>query len=179
MTRRFDRPAAGGKLHMQSLAALAHLDFNRPEGNTYEQAFDVIHQLGLSQTDAAEQLYRRMLFNVMARNQDDHVKNIAFLMTKAGQWRLAPAFDVTFSYNPQGVWTARHQMSINGRREGFTREDFRHCAQRARIARGAATSSFDAVHAAVSRWPEFAAAAGVADAQIKAIAAAHRLDFAQ
>jgi serine/threonine-protein kinase HipA len=179
MTRRFDRPAAGGKLHMQSLAALAHLDFNRPEGNTYEQAFDVIHQLQLQHTDAAEQLYRRMLFNVMARNQDDHVKNIAFLMDKSGSWRLGPAFDVTFSYNPQGVWTARHQMSINGRREDFTREDFRHCAQRARIARGAATSSFDAAHAAVSRWPEFAAAAGVADAQIKAIAAAHRLDFPQ
>ena len=122
MTRRFDRTETGAKIHMQSLAALAHLDFNAAGAHAYEQAFDVIRRLKLPM-DALEQQFRRMLFNVVARNQDDHTKNIAFLMDRAGRWRLAPAFDVIYAHNPKGRWTDQHQMSINGRRDQFTRAD--------------------------------------------------------
>ena len=99
MTRRFDRLDGGEKLHMQSLCALAHFDFNQAGAYGYEQAFLVIRQLNLPMA-AVEEQFRRMAFNIIARNQDDHVKNIAFLMDKAGHWSLAPAFDVIYSYNP-------------------------------------------------------------------------------
>jgi len=176
MTRRFDRFPGGGKRHMQSLAALAHLDFNQPAANTYEQAFDVLHRLD-GRPAAREELFRRMTFNIVARNQDDHVKNIAFLMDKAGRWTLAPAYDVTFAYNPAGQWTARHQMSLNGRRDGFTREDFRRGAIRAQLPRTAAGRILDEVRAAVLRWPEFAERAALAPGRAEAIAAAHQMDF--
>ena len=135
MTRRFDRPSDGGKLHMQSLAALAHFDFNSAGAYSYEQAFDVIKRLRLPM-HAREQQFRRMIFNIVARNQDDHVKNIAFLMDKAGAWSLSPAFDVTYAYNPTGPWTSRHQMTINGKTDDFTREDFKAVAQVAGLKRG-------------------------------------------
>jgi len=160
MTHRFDRMPGGEKLHMQSLAAMAHLDFNAPDVNSYEQAFYAIRRLGLPMT-AMEQQFRRMLFNVIARNQDDHVKNIAFLMDKTGRWSLAPAFDVSWSYNPAGAWTARHQMSINGKRDGFTVRDFRACAETAGLVRGRAEAMLEDVIAVVSQWPEYADAAGV------------------
>lgn len=176
MTQRFDRLADGDKLHMQSLAAMAHLDFNTPDVNSYEQAFDIIKRLGLPMA-AIEQQFRRMLFNVVARNQDDHVKNIAFLMDKAGQWTLAPAFDVAYSYNPEGQWTSKHQMSINGKRDGFTLEDFRACAATAGILRGRAESMLDEVRTAVSSWRTFADEAGVAAAARDAIYSTLRLDF--
>ncbi len=99
MTRRFDRLAGGEKLHMQSLCALAHFDFNQAGAYAYEQALLTIRQLQLPMA-AVEEQFRRMVFNIVARNQDDHVKNIAFLMNKQGEWSLAPAFDVTYSYNP-------------------------------------------------------------------------------
>lgn len=176
MTRRFDRLPAGGKLHMQTLAALAHLDFNRPAGNTYEQAFDVAQQLHLPPADR-EQLYRRMLFNIVARNQDDHVKNIAFLMDKAGAWRLSPAYDVTYSYNPVGEWTSQHQMSLNGKRSAFTRADFRQGARRARLTAPTAAGIFEQVHAAVSQWADFAAEAKLSEAQTRHVASHLQLDF--
>ena len=105
---------------------------------------------------AVEQLYRRMVFNIVARNQDDHVKNIAFLMDKAGRWALAPAFDVTYSYNPAGQWTAQHQMTMNGKRDGFTLADFRACAQSALMKRGRAEAIAGEVQTAVAKWPEYA-----------------------
>jgi serine/threonine-protein kinase HipA len=145
---------------MQSLAALAHLDFNDPNSHSYEQALLVIRQLGLPK-QAAEQQFRRMVFNVVGRNQDDHVKNIAFLMDRQGAWSLSPAFDMTWSYNPSGAWTARHQMSINGKRDGFTREDFRACARAAALKRGLADDVLDEVIEVVKRWPDFAEQARV------------------
>jgi serine/threonine-protein kinase HipA len=160
MTRRFDRTAGGDKLHMQSLAALAHLDYNAAGAHSYEQAFDVIRRLGLP-IDAIEQQFRRMTFNVVARNQDDHVKNIAFLMNKAGDWALSPAFDVTFSYNPAGTWTARHQMTLNGKQDGFALEDFRVCEKVAGLKRGRAAAILDEVTAVVANWVTYAARAGV------------------
>ena len=135
MTRRFDRPAGGEKLHMQSLCALAHFDFNRAGAYGYEQALLAMRQLRLSMAQV-EELFRRMAFNIVARNQDDHVKNIAFLMDKLGQWSLAPAFDMTYSYNPSGLWTAMHQMTLNGKRDNFTLRDFEACAKSALMKRG-------------------------------------------
>jgi serine/threonine-protein kinase HipA len=160
MTRRFDRLANGEKLHMQSLGALAHLDFNLAGAHSYEQALLVIRRLGLSM-DAVEEQFRRMAFNILARNQDDHVKNIAFLMDKSGHWSLAPAFDVTYSYNPTGAWTASHQMTLNGKRDGFALEDFQTCAKTAAMKRGRAETIIEEVRRAVARWPEFADTAGV------------------
>ncbi len=178
MTRRFDRTAGGDKLHMQSLAALAHFDFNAAGAHSYEQAFDVMRRLALPMS-AIEQQFRRMTFNVVARNQDDHVKNIAFLMNKAGDWSLAPAFDVTFSYNPAGTWTAQHQMSLNGKRDGFALEDFRACEKVAGLKRGRATAILDEVVAAVSKWPTFAAEAGVSPEWTDHVQASLRLAIAE
>ena len=162
MTRRFDRLDDGSKLHMQSLGALAHYDFNVAGAHSYEQALMVIRQLGLTMADI-EQQFRRMVFNVVARNQDDHVKNIAFLMDKAGHWSLSPAYDVSYNYNPTGPWTSQHQMSVNGKRDDFTLSDLDACAKAASMKRGRATTIVEEVRAAVLRWEEFAEAAGVAD----------------
>jgi serine/threonine-protein kinase HipA len=155
MTRRFDRLDGGEKLPMQSLCALAHFDFNNAGAYAYEQALLVIRQLNLPM-EAVEEQFRRMAFYIIARNQDDHVKNIAFLMDKAGRWSLAPAFDVTYSYNPTGDWTARHQMTMNGKRDGFTLADFRACAKSALMKRGRAEAIIEEVRAAVTKWPDYA-----------------------
>lgn len=160
MTRRFDRLADGRKLHMQSLCALAHYDFNMAGAYSYEQALLVIRQLGLSMRIIEEQ-FRRMVFNIVARNQDDHVKNIAFLMDKSGTWSLSPAFDMTYSYNPSGAWTASHQMSMNGKREDFTMDDFKACAKTASMKRGRAGEIIREVQQVVSRWRDYAEEASV------------------
>lgn len=162
MTKRFDRLPGGGKLHMQSLAALAHYDFNDQNAYSYEQALFVMRRLDLPM-EALEEQFRRMAFNIMARNQDDHVKNIAFLMNRAGAWSLSPAFDITWSYNPNGDWTARHQMSMNGKRDDFTIEDFAACAQAASLSRNRVKSILKEVRAAVADWPRFADLAQVAE----------------
>lgn len=176
MTRRFDRLPGGEKLHMQSLGALAHFDFNQAGAYGYEQAWLTIRQLKLPMA-AVEELFRRMVFNIVARNQDDHVKNNAFLMDKQGRWSLAPAFDVTYSYNPTGTWTATHQMTLNGKRDGFTMADFRACAKSALMKRGRAQAIVEEVQQAVKRWPEFAAKAQVAETWQGPIQKSHRLSF--
>ena len=160
MTRRFDRTREGKKVHMQSLCALAHYDFNLAGAYSYEQAILAIRQLGLPMS-AIEQQYRRMVFNIVIRNQDDHVKNIAFLMDKAGNWSLSPAFDMTYSYNPEGLWTASHQMSMNGKRKGFLLEDFKACANTALMKRGRAESILAEVQEVARKWPDYADKAGV------------------
>lgn len=176
MTRRFDRLEDGGKLHMQSLGGMAHLDFNQAGAHSYEQAFLVMRQLGLP-VAAREELFRRMLFNVVARNQDDHVKNIAFLMNKKGEWRLAPAFDVTYSYNPAGAWTGVHQMSVNGKRDGFVMGDFVAAGRTAGLKQGRAKVMLGEVVEAVSGWMGFAKKAGVAVETARRIERAQRLGF--
>jgi len=160
MTRRFDRLANGEKRHMQSLCALAHFDFNLAGAYSYEQALLVIRQLGLPMQTIEEQ-FRRMVFNIIARNQDDHVKNIAFLMDKSGTWSLSPAFDLTFSFNPVGQWTARHQMMLNGKRDNFTQADFKACAKTAAMKRGRAEAIIREVQQVVSNWQIYAEDAGV------------------
>jgi len=168
MTRRFDRLSGGGKLHVQSFGALAHFDFNAAGAHGYEEAFMAIRSLGLKATDA-EELFRRMVFNVLARNQDDHVKNIAFIMDRRGEWSLSPAFDVTYSYQPAGLWTGTHQMSVNGLRDGFAWDDLKAVAVNAGLKRGRAESIFAQVRDALSRWRDFSDAATVPEAQSEKI----------
>ena len=121
MTKRFDR-VAYEKIHMQTLCGLAHFDYNQPGMYSYEQCFQIMRELRLSYTDQ-EQMFRRMVFNIMARNQDDHTKNISFLMNKDGNWKLSPAYDVTFAYNPSNFWLQFHQMTINGKKSAIVLSD--------------------------------------------------------
>lgn len=176
MTRRFDRGDDGSKRHMQSLSAMAHFDFDQAGAYSYEQALGVIRELGLPMA-AVEEQYRRMVFNILARNQDDHVKNIAFLMDRSGRWSLAPAFDVTYSYNPQGAWTASHQMTLNGKRDNFVAADFKAVAASASIQRGRAGRIITEVRQAVERWPEFADQVGIPGATQDAIQRALAIDI--
>jgi len=176
MTRRFDRTRSGGKLHLQSLCAMAHYDFNLAGAHGYEQAFLAMRRIGLPMADLEEQ-FRRMVLNLVARNQDDHTKNIAFLMDKAGRWRLSPAFDVTYSYNPGGVWTSRHQMSVNGKRDQFELADLVACARTAGLKRGRAASLLEEVLVAARRWKEHAASAGVSASEAAKIESVFRLGW--
>lgn len=168
MTKRFDRLANGGKLHMQSLGAIAHYDYRQPASYSYEQAIQVIRRLGLPRKDIEQQVLRA-IFNVVGRNCDDHVKNIAFLMDRRGVWRLSPAFDISYAWNPSGEWTSRHQMSVNGKREGFECEDLLALAKAADIKKARAEQMVQRVIETVCRWPEFAGEAGVTDTRIKEI----------
>lgn len=173
MTRRFDR-IGGKKLHMQTLCGIAHYDFNMAGAYSYEQAFTVMRRLRLSKAEATEQ-YRRMVFNVIARDQDDHTKNIAYLMDTDGKWKLSPAYDVVYSHNPAGKWTSQHQMSLNGKRDNFSLEDLITVGESISLTR--TDKVINEVFAAVERWPEFAKQAGVNDKTIKDISANHRLDM--
>lgn len=152
MTKRFDR-LNGEKIHMQTLCGLAHYDFNMLHAYSYEQAFAVMRQLRLTYPEA-EEFYRRMVFNVVARNQDDHTKNISFLMDKKGVWRLSPAYDMSWAYNPTGGWTSMHQMSINNKWDHITREDLLRVAYEMNIKR--APAIIDKVIEAVSQWQKLA-----------------------
>ncbi|MDZ7642057.1 MAG: type II toxin-antitoxin system HipA family toxin [Desulfurivibrio sp.] len=171
LTRRFDR-RDGKKLHLQSLCGLAHYDFNLAGGYGYEQAFAVMRKLRLSKAEAMQQ-YRRMLFNVLARNQDDHTKNIAFLMGKDGKWRLSPAFDVTYSHNPAGKWTNQHQMSINGKRDHFTLSDLIAVGESISLPRPG--EIVKEVTEAVRNWPVFADEVGLNKDRTEEISRYHRV----
>ena len=175
MTRRFDRTPDGKKIHMQSLGALAHYDFNLAGAYSYEQALLIMRQLALPMS-ALEEQYRRMVFNMVIRNQDDHVKNIAFLMDKAGNWSLSPAFDMTYSFNPEGLWTGTHQMTLNGKRKDFVLEDFKACARSAMMKRGRAERILSEVLEVTSQWPDYADKAGVPQPTARKIQNAMRLD---
>jgi serine/threonine-protein kinase HipA len=173
MTKRFDRTDSGDKLHMQSLCGMAHYDFNLAGAYSYEQAMQVIRRLGLGM-DAIEEQFRRMAFNVIARNHDDHTKNIAFLMDRSGKWSLSPAFDVIYSWNPRGGWTNQHQMSINGKRDNFTIDDFVACEKAVSLKRGRAKDILRKVQDTVQQWTEFAAEAGVPEERAREYALGHR-----
>jgi len=174
MTKRFDRTDSNGKLHKQTLGAMAHFDFNQPADYSYEQALQVIKRLGLSSEDIEQQILRAY-FNVAARNQDDHVKNIAFLMDRSGSWALSPAYDMTYAYRPDGAWTSQHQMSINGKREGFSRSDLIELAKTGGIKPSRANELIDQVLYSVSKWPDFAADAEIDGMTIERIQNSHRL----
>jgi serine/threonine-protein kinase HipA len=157
MTLRFDRDG-NQKHHVQTLCGLDHLDFRQAGTHDYGQAFMVLDKLGLG-SEAREELFRRMAFNVMARNCDDHTKNIGFLLKQVGSWSLAPAYDVIFAHNPQGAWTAQHQMGVNGRYDGIRREDFLLHAERFRVRKPEALLAD--VRAAVASFGQFAEEAGL------------------
>lgn len=176
MTRRFDRTPKGGKLHMQSLGALMHYDFNRADAYAYEQALLAIKRLGLPMHDIEQQV-RRAFLNVLARNQDDHVKNVAFLMNRKGAWRLSPAFDVAYSYNPSGAWTSRHQMSVNGARDGFAVDDLLTFAGVGGLKKTKARTILGEVSAAVADWRLHADRAGVPEADTARIESALRREL--
>lgn len=176
MTRRFDRTDRGRKIHMQSFGAMEHFDYRKPGAYSYEQALRTIRKLDMPMESVEEQ-FRRMAFNILARNQDDHVKNIAYLMSQSGRWSLSPAFDVTYAYNPDGDWTRTHQMSLNGKRDGFELGDFRACAENASMKRGRAEAILEQVHDAVLGWTSFAHEAGVPETDADRIAHAHRTDI--
>lgn len=167
MTKRFDRAEGGRKIHSLTLCGLRHLDFRQRGTHDYSQYFDAIDGLGLD-ADARNQGFRRMVFNVLARNCDDHTKNLSFLLPGPdAQWELSPAYDVTYAYNPQGEWTYQHLMSVNGRFAGIRRDDVLEVADRFGVPD--ARSTVAEVSAAVDRWPEFATAAGVDDATARDI----------
>jgi serine/threonine-protein kinase HipA len=154
ITKRFDRDHGKGKLHIQSFCAIAHYDFSEITSFSYEQLFETMRSMLLPYTDA-EQLYRRMVFNVMARNCDDHTKNFSFSMDKTGQWKLAPAFDVCHSYRPGSTWVSQHSLSINGKRQNITRDDLLEVAKNMNIKK--ADTIIKQVNAVVSKWNDFAA----------------------
>lgn len=161
MTKRFDRKGAKGeKLHMQSLCALAHMDFNSPRMYSYEDAFHIMRQLKLPHSDFI-QLYKRMVFNEYAKNYDDHTKNITFLMDKNGVWRLSPAYDITFSYSKNSTWVNAHQMLINGKADEITKDDFIKVAEKAGIKKAEAEKCIRQVKEAISNWESFAREAGL------------------
>ena len=151
MTKRFDRTDGGDKLHMQSLGAIAHYDFNLPGEYSYEDAAGAMQKLGLPQSDK-EQLFRRMVFNITAQNRDDHVKNISFLMNRNGVWSLAPAYDITYAYDAQNAWLSKHQMLVNGKADSFTRKDIIECAMRMNISKPRANQIIHEVIEAVQQW---------------------------
>jgi serine/threonine-protein kinase HipA len=154
LTRRFDRPA-GDKLHMQTLGALDHISYKMPGAYGYDQAMLLMRRIGI-ELPQIEQLFRRMVFNIVARNQDDHVKNIAFLMDRMGRWSLAPAYDVTWACNPANRWLQTHQMTINGKRERLTVDDLVAVEKRIGLKRGTAKRTLREVTEAVATWPEIA-----------------------
>lgn len=165
MTQRFDRvgPAETGqseKLHMLSLGAMRHFDFNQPRAYSYEQALETIRRLGMG-PKPLEQMVRRAFVNLVIRNQDDHVKNIAFLMNKRGNWSLAPAFDVVYSHNPGGQWTNAHQMTLSGKADRFDLDDLHRFGRMADLKPRQTEDILREVEAAAGRWAEFTAAAGV------------------
>ncbi len=164
LTKRFDR-VDGGKIHMQTLCGMAHYDFHLRRAYSYEQAFNVMRRLRLPYSQA-EEMFLRMVFNVVIRNQDDHTKNISFLMDKNGKWRLSPAYDIGFAYNPDGSWTDTHQMSINGKFDNITRKDLLTCAASNNIKNAAGI--IDKVCEIASRWPEVAKNCGVPKGMVDA-----------
>lgn len=176
MTRRFDRDERGRKRHMQSLGAMQHFDFNDPASYSYEQAILTIRDLGLGM-DVVEQQYKRAVFNVVARNQDDHVKNISFLMDRSGTWQLSPAYDMAYSYNPSGSWTRDHQMSLAGKRNDFTHGDLMTFASNVGLKSNKANQAIEDIVDAVEKWQKFAEQAGVEQTDVTRIEKTFRMDL--
>ncbi len=166
ITTRFDRLTGNQKLHMQTLCGIAHLDYNNPNIYSYEQAFQATRALNLPYPDA-QQLFTRMVFNDLARNFDDHTKNISFLMDQTGEWRLSPAYDVTFAFNPGNMWLQRHQLSINGKRDGLLEEDYLAVAKKMSIKKP--KEIIEKVKDTLKKWLEYASECDVDPMQSQAI----------
>ena len=168
MTKRFDRDTEGGKRHMLSLCGMAHYDFQLPGATSYEQALQVCQKLNLPMSDKL-QLFRRMVFNIIMCNHDDHTKNISFIMDRAGKWRISPAYDVTYSYNPTGAWTSKHQMSINGKQDDFSMDDILTCAKVAGLNLAKCRKIVSDILSVTNKWQKIAKAVGIEQTRITAI----------
>ncbi|MBA2614004.1 MAG: type II toxin-antitoxin system HipA family toxin [Bacteroidetes bacterium] len=166
MTKRFDRIKGKEKLHVQSLCGIRHFDFAQVGTYSYEQVFETIRSLRLP-AGAKEQLYIRMVFNVIARNLDDHTKNFSFLMNKKGEWQLAPAYDLTYSYNPESKWVSQHNLSINGKTKDITKEDLLRVGHEMNVKK--AKAIIEKVQSVIKKWAQYAKKTGVKADQIKAI----------
>jgi serine/threonine-protein kinase HipA len=164
MTRRFDRTDDGGKIQMLTAAGLAHLD--RDQRHSYEEIFGIVRRMNLPM-EASVQLFRRMVFNVVARNNDDHTKNFSFLMDNKGRWSLAPAYDLCYSYNPDSRWVSRHQLSLNGKQDDFTRNDLLVVGEKMGIRQN--REIVDEIVDVVAQWKRFAVDCGVRDSHISEI----------
>lgn len=172
MTKRFDREDGDIKHHMQSLCAMNHIDYKLKGTNSYEQLFMTIRELSLGH-EAEVEAFRRMIFNVMGRNCDDHTKNFSFLLKQGSSWELAPAYDISFAHNPKGEWTSQHLMSVNGKYKGFTADDMIAVADRFGV--GEAKTIIDDVREAIKKWPSFAEKAEVDEKEVDRIKKLHLL----
>ncbi|MBA4409698.1 MAG: toxin HipA [Odoribacter sp.] len=153
LTCRFDRLHDNEKLHVQTFCAMMHYDFNDIYSYSYEQLFQTMRMLRLTYPEA-EQMYRRMVFNVMAQNCDDHTKNFAFTMNQSGEWKLAPAYDMCHAYRPGSAWVSQHALSINGKRQGITRDDLLEVGRQMNVKK--APAIIRQVSEVVGNWNEFA-----------------------
>lgn len=165
LTKRFDRTDNGDKIHMQTFGALAGIDYKIQKASSYETLFRVMKRLGLPYYQF-EQQYRRALFNVIARNHDDHVKNFSFLMDRAGKWRISPAYDINYSYSPGGTWTNVHQSSINNKFDNFTRDDLLSLGKTFGIKK--ANHILDEIIVAVNLWSKIATEIDIPKKEIEA-----------
>jgi serine/threonine-protein kinase HipA len=172
MTRRFDRENSNIKHHLQTLCALNHLDYKLKGTNSYEQFFMTIRKLSLGH-NAEVEAFKRMVFNVMSRNCDDHTKNFSFLLRERGSWELAPAYDITFAYDPDSEWVNQHLMSVNGKYAGFEKDDFQEFADRFGI--GEAKMIMKNIREAIKSWPSFAKMAGLNEKETARIGKLHLL----
>ncbi len=170
MTKRFDRENTNTKHHMQTLCAMNHIDYKKKSTNGCEQLFMTARELSLGH-QAEVEIFRRMVFNVMGRNCDDHSKNFSFLLRKNSAWELAPAYDITFAYNPIGEWTNQHLMSVNGKYKNFIKNDFLAVADRFSI--GEAHSIINEVEDAIKSWPIIAKTVGIEKREIEQIEKSH------
>ena len=153
MTKRFDRDQGNTRHHIQTWCAMSHLDFNEVTSFSYEQLFQTMRELRLPYP-AAEELFRRMVFNVMAKNCDDHSKNFAFRLKKDEKWELSPAYDICHAYRPGSPWVSQHALSINGKRKNILKSDMEQVAKSMNIKK--ASSIINQVNDVVKRWPTFA-----------------------
>ncbi len=153
MTKRFDREADGQKHHIQTFCALKHFDYNLVNSFSYEQLFQCMRELKLTYADA-EQMFRRMVFNVIARNCDDHTKNFSFLLKQGGNWELAPAYDLCHAYRPGSEWVSQHALSINGKRKNITKADLLVIGESIRCKKAAAI--IDEINDTINQWETFA-----------------------
>lgn len=158
MTKRFDRDVNNEKHHVQTFCAMKHFDYNQVNSFSYEQLFQCMRELKLSYADA-EQMYRRMVFNVIARNCDDHTKNFSFLLKQGGKWELAPAYDICYAYRPDSEWVSQHALSINGKRKHITKADLLHLGVSIRSKK--ASEIIDDINDTINHWKKYADAVNV------------------
>jgi serine/threonine-protein kinase HipA len=172
LTKRFDRVGSNEKLHVQTLCGLAHFDYRMLRAYSYEQLFEVMRFLKLPYNQQ-EEMFRRMVFNIVARNQDDHTKNTSFIMNRLGEWSLSPAYDLTWAFNPSGEWTASHQLSIGNKWDDFTHADLVDFGRRCDINRP--EDIIKQVKEAVSMWETIARELSIPETQVRRIEKTLRL----